>query len=147
MHPQCTSASSHGPHTIPYIPRCTSSAVARPPRHHPRYLRDVQGALQLRSLATGALRREFALPGVGSVTGFSGERKYSELFFSFQSFVEPGATYRVDLDQVRWGWGWGCQQQWPSPAAGSYVPDLRECHLVSHGCLLQLLMLPSCFSC
>jgi len=62
-----------------------------------RYLRDVRGALQLRSLATGALVREFSLPGVGSVTGFSGERKDDEFFFSFTSFVEPGATYRVDL--------------------------------------------------
>lgn len=38
----------------------------------------------------GDLIREFALPGVGSVTGFSGERKDDEFFFSFTSFVEPG---------------------------------------------------------
>ncbi|KAL6754676.1 prolyl oligopeptidase [Haematococcus lacustris] len=63
-----------------------------------RYLRDVRGALQLRSLASGSLRKEFELPGLGSITGFSGERKDSEFFFSFTSFVEPGATYRVDLE-------------------------------------------------
>jgi len=43
-----------------------------PPLCHRRYLRDVKGQLQLRSLSTGELRQEFELPGVGSVTGFSG---------------------------------------------------------------------------
>eukprot|EP00200_Dunaliella_tertiolecta_P005806 CAMPEP_0202339224 /NCGR_PEP_ID=MMETSP1126-20121109/1180_1 /ASSEMBLY_ACC=CAM_ASM_000457 /TAXON_ID=3047 /ORGANISM="Dunaliella tertiolecta, Strain CCMP1320" /LENGTH=800 /DNA_ID=CAMNT_0048929749 /DNA_START=75 /DNA_END=2477 /DNA_ORIENTATION=+ len=62
-----------------------------------RYLRDVRGELQLRSLSTGALQQEFELESVGSVTGVSGQRKESEFFFSFTSFVEPGATYRVDL--------------------------------------------------
>ncbi|KAF5837923.1 prolyl endopeptidase [Dunaliella salina] len=62
-----------------------------------KYLRDVRGQLQLRSLSTGALQQEFELETVGSVTGVSGQRKESEFFFSFTSFVEPGATYRVDL--------------------------------------------------
>jgi len=38
-----------------------------------RYLHDVRGQLQLRSLSTGELKQNFDLPGVGSVTGFSGE--------------------------------------------------------------------------
>jgi len=63
-----------------------------------RYLRDVAGVLQLRSLSTGAVLRDLALPGVGSIAGFSGDRKYSEMFFKFTSFVEPGATYRMDVD-------------------------------------------------
>jgi len=37
-----------------------------------RYLRDVRGQLQLRSLASGTLQQEFELPGVGNVTGISG---------------------------------------------------------------------------
>ena len=34
------------------------------------------------------------LPGIGSVTGFSGQRKHSQAFFKFTSFTEPGAIYR-----------------------------------------------------
>lgn len=50
--------------------------------------------LELRSLATGALKGEFPLPDVGTVTGISGSRKSTELFFSFQNFTDPGSTYR-----------------------------------------------------
>ncbi len=48
--------------------------------------------LQLRALATGKLGRELPLPGLGSVGSLSGDRKGSELFFSFTSFTEPGAA-------------------------------------------------------
>ncbi|EFJ43160.1 hypothetical protein VOLCADRAFT_119179, partial [Volvox carteri f. nagariensis] len=61
-----------------------------------RYLRDVAAALQLRSLSTGSLVRELPLPGPGSVGALSGDRKDTELFFSFTDFVEPGAIYRLD---------------------------------------------------
>ena len=61
-----------------------------------RYLRDVVAALQLRQLGSGALTKELPLPGVGSVGAMSGDRKGSELFFSFTSFTEPGALYRID---------------------------------------------------
>jgi prolyl oligopeptidase len=63
-----------------------------------RYLHDVRGKLELRSLSTGAFVTELKLPGIGSVSGFSGSRKSTECFFGFSSFAEPGATYRVDLD-------------------------------------------------
>ncbi|KAF8058088.1 Prep [Scenedesmus sp. PABB004] len=62
-----------------------------------RHLRDVKSALALHRLSTGERVREFELPGIGSVSGFSGNRKSSEFFFSFTSFVQPGATFRVDL--------------------------------------------------
>ena len=58
------------------------------------YLRDVHSVLQLRSLATGALRQEIPLPGIGSVYAFNGRRHDSEAFFSFTSFVDPGSTFR-----------------------------------------------------
>ncbi|KAI8465889.1 MAG: prolyl oligopeptidase [Monoraphidium minutum] len=61
-----------------------------------RYLRDVRGALALHRLSDGGLVREVELPGIGSIGGFSGSRKGTEFFYSFQSFVEPGATYRGD---------------------------------------------------
>uniref|UniRef100_A0A7R9W150 Prolyl endopeptidase n=1 Tax=Chlamydomonas euryale TaxID=1486919 RepID=A0A7R9W150_9CHLO len=62
-----------------------------------RYLRDACGVLQLRKLSSGEVIRELPVPGIGGVGGFSGDRKYSEFFFQFQSFAEPGATYRMDL--------------------------------------------------
>ncbi|KAG2433756.1 hypothetical protein HXX76_008118 [Chlamydomonas incerta] len=61
-----------------------------------RYLRDVVAALQLRQLGSGQLTKELPLPGVGSVGAMSGDRKGSELFFSFTSFTEAGALYRID---------------------------------------------------
>lgn len=63
-----------------------------------RYLHDVKGKLELRSLSSGALVKELKLPGIGSVSGFSGNRKSTECFFGFSSFAEPGATFRIDLD-------------------------------------------------
>ena len=44
--------------------------------------------------ADGSLRTMLPLPGIGSVNGFSGQRKHSQAFFKFTSFTEPGAIYR-----------------------------------------------------
>lgn len=41
------------------------------------------------------------LPGIGSVSGFSGKRKHSEAFFKFTSFTEPGAIYRCSSDAAK----------------------------------------------
>jgi prolyl oligopeptidase len=60
------------------------------------YLKDVKSSLQLRKFSTGEVIKELELPGIGSVGGFSGSRKQSEFFFSFTSFTEPGAQYRVE---------------------------------------------------
>ncbi|KAL4854888.1 Prolyl endopeptidase [Chlorella vulgaris] len=61
------------------------------------YLRDVVTALQLHSWDSGSLIKPVAMPGIGSVGGFSGNHKSTECFFSFTSFTEPGAIYRLDL--------------------------------------------------
>ncbi|GBF88266.1 prolyl endopeptidase [Raphidocelis subcapitata] len=50
-----------------------------------RYLRDVRGALALHRLSDGGLVREFKLPGIGCIGGFSGSRKGTQFFYSFQS--------------------------------------------------------------
>lgn len=60
-----------------------------------RWLCDCVSGLELRSLTTGALLRPLPLPSLGDVSSVSGTRKSPELFFSFTSFVEPGATYRI----------------------------------------------------
>ncbi len=52
------------------------------------YLHDVAARPQLRVLSTGALVKDIPLPGLGSVSGFSGNRKSTEMFFSYTSACE-----------------------------------------------------------
>lgn len=89
---------SSWPDVVPHHPKdLLQSAVAlKGDNLVLRYLRDVRGTLALHRLTDGHLVQEFPLPGIGSIGGFSGSRKGTEFFFSFQSFVEPGATYRGD---------------------------------------------------
>jgi prolyl oligopeptidase len=60
-----------------------------------RWLRDCVSGLELRALSSGALLRPLPLPSLGDVGAVSGTRKSNELFYSFTSFVEPGAVYRL----------------------------------------------------
>lgn len=54
----------------------------------------VQAKLQLHRFGDGSVAREVELPGVGSIGGFSGSHKHSDMFFTFTGFTEPGATFR-----------------------------------------------------
>lgn len=45
---------------------------------------------------SGKLIREIKLPGVGTASGFSGEDKDKELFFSFTNYIQPGTIYKFD---------------------------------------------------
>lgn len=40
--------------------------------------------------------REVKLPGIGSVSGFGGEKDDKELYFSFTNYNTPGSTYKFD---------------------------------------------------
>lgn len=64
----------------------------------------VQAKLQLRRFLDGALSKELELPGIGSIGGFSGSHKQSEMFFTFTGFTEPGATYRwvYEVPSICW---------------------------------------------
>jgi len=45
----------------------------------------------------GKLEKEVTLPGLGSVIGFSGKMKETEIFYSFTSFVYPGSIFLYNV--------------------------------------------------
>ncbi|XP_063229852.1 prolyl endopeptidase [Bacillus rossius redtenbacheri] len=60
------------------------------------YIRDVTSHLVLCDLETGS--QLSALPlSLGTVTQFSGKRRYSEMFYLFTSFLTPAVIYHCDL--------------------------------------------------
>ncbi|HEY0038636.1 MAG TPA: prolyl oligopeptidase family serine peptidase, partial [Longimicrobium sp.] len=50
---------------------------------------------------SGALVRDFTLPGLGSVGGVSGEPDDPEVFYSFASYLNPSTVYRHDVRSGR----------------------------------------------
>jgi len=60
------------------------------------YIEDVKSQLQANSLKNGAELFKFSLP-IGTIVGFSGDKKYSEIFYHFVSFLTPGIIYRYDF--------------------------------------------------
>jgi len=59
------------------------------------YMHDVKNTMQLRTL-TGELVHSFDVD-IGSITGFSGNIRHSEIFYSFSSQIVPGRIFHVDL--------------------------------------------------
>lgn len=60
------------------------------------YLQDAHSQVRIFS-STGEYQRDVALPGIGSVDGFEGERNDAETFYSFTGFTTPGTILRCDL--------------------------------------------------
>ncbi|HAB15226.1 MAG TPA: prolyl oligopeptidase family serine peptidase [Verrucomicrobiota bacterium] len=57
------------------------------------YLRDAYSEVKLFDLQ-GNLERQLALPGIGTVSGFSGRQDATETFFAFASFTSPTRILR-----------------------------------------------------
>ncbi|MDP1569643.1 MAG: prolyl oligopeptidase family serine peptidase [Vicinamibacterales bacterium] len=60
------------------------------------YLKDVTGRVFVHRF-DGTLEHEVALPGLGTVGGFDGNRDDTFVFYTFTSFTAPPAIYRYDL--------------------------------------------------
>lgn len=60
------------------------------------YIQDVKSTLQVNSLKDGKLISTFNLD-IGTVVSLSGDKKYSEIFYNFSSFLNPGTIYHYDF--------------------------------------------------
>ncbi|XP_055640781.1 prolyl endopeptidase-like [Toxorhynchites rutilus septentrionalis] len=60
------------------------------------YLNDVKSVMQVHNLIDGSFVSRFPLE-IGTVSAFSGRKKYSEIFFRFVSFLTPGIVFHYDF--------------------------------------------------
>lgn len=63
------------------------------------YIHDVKSALKVHDLATGKFLRTFPLE-IGQIIAFSGDKKYSEVFYQLTSFLTPGTIYKFDFAKL-----------------------------------------------
>jgi prolyl oligopeptidase len=61
-----------------------------------QYLKDARSVVRIAD-RDGKQVRELALPGIGSVAGFTGKRGDTETFYSFTGFTTPTTIYRLDM--------------------------------------------------
>lgn len=54
--------------------------------------------MHLHDLETGEKIMDFPLE-IGTVTGITGKRHHTEMFFGFTSFLTPNTIYRVDFTE------------------------------------------------
>lgn len=60
------------------------------------YLKDASSRVYQYTYS-GQLVREIKLPGLGTASGFSGEKKDKDVFFSFSSFNQPNSIYCFEI--------------------------------------------------
>lgn len=60
------------------------------------YLKDARSQVKVFTL-DGKFEYEVELPGIGSVSGFSGKRDDPETFFMFTGFTTPGTIYKLNV--------------------------------------------------
>src|SRR5918992_1525410 len=62
------------------------------------YLADARSSVRIFTLR-GQPLGELSLPGIGAVSGISGERADRDFFYSFTSFLQPPTIYQFDLER------------------------------------------------
>jgi prolyl oligopeptidase len=94
----CASRSAAGWRiVVPEVPKVLLEGVSAVGRQmFCEYLRDAKTEVKCFDY-DGKLIRDVKLPGIGSAGGFGGYRTDTSTFYSFTSFTEPGAIYRMDL--------------------------------------------------
>lgn len=60
------------------------------------YIEDVKNQLYVHDLSSGEKLSQLPLE-VGTIVGYSGKKKDSEIFYQFMSFLTPGIVYRCDM--------------------------------------------------
>jgi prolyl oligopeptidase len=81
---------------VPQAQETLTSAAVVGDRLVAVYLKDAHSAVRVFSL-DGTFERAIELPGLGTASGFKGERGDPETFFAFTSFTIPAAIYRCDV--------------------------------------------------
>jgi len=61
------------------------------------YLRDAHSVVKVFK-TDGTFVRDIKLPGIGSVSGFTGHNDSNETFYKYTSFTDPGSVYRYNVD-------------------------------------------------
>ena len=65
-------------------------------RFFAQYLKDAHSQVREYTYA-GRFVREVALPGIGTASGFEGQREDGAVYYTFSSYTSPPVTYRYDL--------------------------------------------------
>jgi prolyl oligopeptidase len=65
-------------------------------------MKDARHVLKIYDL-DGGFVRDLQLPGIGSISGLSGKQSDSEMFFGFESFLQPTSAFRYDFKTDRVG--------------------------------------------
>ena len=60
------------------------------------YMKDAVSVVKQYDL-TGKMIREITLPGIGTISGFSGKKKDKSLFYTFTNYTTAGAIYSFDI--------------------------------------------------
>lgn len=82
-----------GEATLTSVSRVGSRFVAQ-------YLGDASSEVRLFEI-DGREAGAVTLPGIGTAGGFEGDTDHAETFFSFTSFTQPGAVYRLDTQSAQ----------------------------------------------
>ena len=61
-----------------------------------QYLADAQSLVEFHA-RDGKLLKTYALPAIGTASGFGGKRTDTQTFFTFTNFVTPATVYRLDM--------------------------------------------------
>jgi prolyl oligopeptidase len=61
------------------------------------YMHDASSKAYVYNL-DGSLKHQIELPGIGSISGFSGQKDSKTAFYSFTSFTYPGMAFKYDIE-------------------------------------------------